>query len=86
MYSDSAKMKVIFDYDLPREQLAEIARQHYKRAGFAAYPRMTVDYYWLYWKGLVVVIDGPGISKYKYKEREVQNWRWEKMQEFKLQL
>ena len=86
MYSDRAQMKVIFDYELPIEWVTEIARQHYKRAGFAAYPRMIVDYYWLYWKGLVVVIDGPGISKYKYKEREVQNWRWENMQAFKLKL
>lgn len=81
MYSERARMKVIFDYDLPKEQLVEIAKQHTKRDQLDN-PAWRVDYYWLPWKGLVVVVDGKGTYQLKksYK-KEVQNWRWEKMQD-----
>lgn len=80
MYSKHARMKVIFDYELPKEQLVEIAKQHTKRDQLDN-PAWRVDYYWLPLIGLAVVVDGKGSSQLKGYKCGVQDWRWDKLQD-----
>ena len=84
MYSEKARMKVIFDYDLPKEQLAEIARQHIIRDKLDN-PAWRVDFYWIPWRGLVVVIDGKGVTQLAGYHKGVQDWRWDQMQDMKIE-
>lgn len=80
MYSDKARMKVIFDYDLPKEQLIEIAQQHIIRDRLDN-PAWRVDFYYIPWKGLVAVIDGKGATQLAGYHKGVQDWRWDQMQD-----
>ena len=80
MYSKNARWKVLLEYEVPMETMQEIARQHQASSSLA------VDYYYLPWKGLVAVIDGKGATQVKGYHKGVDGWRWEQMQDMKIEV
>lgn len=80
MYSKHARMKVLLEFNVSPEVLMDIIRQHIKIEHIVEL-HWRADYYWVPWKGLIVVIDGKGSSQLKGYKCGVENWNWENMQD-----
>ena len=80
MYSKNARWQLLLEQEVPIEVMQEIARKHQESSS------LPVDYYYLPWKGLVAVVDGKGATQLAGYHKGVEDWRWDKMQDMKIEV